>query len=84
MDALTDGTVGSSSQKWRLPGHRPRASLAVVSGVTIKTLILVDTLPPITPGMLDSARFAMPAVVYSLLMFASGSFMILAFGRQRR
>lgn len=31
-------------------------------------------------GMLESARIAMPAVVYSLLMFASGGWMMLRAG----
>jgi hypothetical protein len=32
---------------------------------------------------LESSRIAIPAVVYSLLMFASGGFMILYFGKRR-
>lgn len=33
-------------------------------------------------GLLDSARIAMPAVCYSLFMFASGAFMIARNGRR--
>ena len=60
-------------------GLPQRLAISIEVGIQNGTLALAIAL-----GMLDSARFAMPAVVYSLLMFASGSFMILAFGRQRR
>jgi BASS family bile acid:Na+ symporter len=53
-------------------------SISIESGIQNGTLALSIAL-----GLLDSSRIAMPAVVYSLLMFASGAFMILWFGRRR-
>jgi len=53
-----------------------RISISVEVGIQNGTLALAVAL-----GMLDSSRIAMPVVVYSLLMFASGAFMILRFGR---
>ena len=58
-----------------LPRHR-RITLSIESGIQNGTLALSIAL-----GLLDSSRIAMPAAVYSLLMFASGAFMILWFGR---
>jgi BASS family bile acid:Na+ symporter len=56
-----------------------RISISVEVGIQNGTLALGIAL-----GMLDNARFAIPAVVYGLLMFASGGLMILVFGRRER
>lgn len=56
-----------------------RITVAVEVGIQNGTLALAIAL-----GMLDSARIAMPVVVYSLLMFASGGFMVLRFGRRSK
>jgi len=53
-------------------------SISIEAGIQNGTLALSIAL-----GLLDSSRIAMPAVVYSLLMFASGAIMILWFGRRR-
>jgi BASS family bile acid:Na+ symporter len=55
-----------------------RITLAIETGIQNGTLALAITL-----GLLESARIAMPAVVYSLFMFLSGAFMIACFGRRR-
>jgi BASS family bile acid:Na+ symporter len=60
-------------------GIPQRISVSIEVGIQNGTLALAIAL-----GMLDSARFAMPAVVYGLLMFASGGMMILIFGRRPR
>jgi bile acid:Na+ symporter, BASS family len=52
--------------------------ISIESGIQNGTLALSIAL-----GLLDSPRIAMPAVVYSLLMFVSGAAMILWFGRKR-
>lgn len=56
-----------------------RVTLAIETGIQNGTLALGITL-----GLLESARIAMPAVVYSLFMFASGAAMIGWFGRARK
>jgi BASS family bile acid:Na+ symporter len=63
----------------RLAGlPRPqRVTIAIETGIQNGTLALGITL-----GLLESARFAVPAVVYSLFMFLSGAFMIAWFGRR--
>lgn len=55
-----------------------RITVAIESGIQNGTLALAIAL-----GLLDSARIAMPAVVYSLVMFATGGLMIALFGRGR-
>jgi bile acid:Na+ symporter, BASS family len=55
-----------------------RITVAIESGIQNGTLALAIAL-----GLLDSARVAMPAVVYSLVMFATGGLMIAVFGRGR-
>jgi len=55
---------------------RQRVTLAIEAGIQNGTLALAIAL-----GILESPRIAVPAVVYSLLMFASGGAMILVFGR---
>lgn len=54
-----------------------RITIAIEAGIQNGTLALAIAL-----GMLESSRIAMPAVVYSLLMFATGAFMIMRFGRK--
>lgn len=59
---------------------RPQGiSISIESGIQNGTLALSIAL-----GLLDSSRIAMPAVVYSLLMFASGAAMIAWFGWRRK
>ena len=55
-----------------------RVTLAIETGIQNGTLALGITL-----GLLDSARIAMPSVVYCLFMFLSGGFMIARFGHRR-
>lgn len=55
-----------------------RITVAIESGIQNGTLALAIAL-----GLLDSARIAMPAVVYSLVMFATGGLMIALFCRGR-
>lgn len=55
-----------------------RITVSIETGIQNGTLALGITL-----GLLESARIAMPAVVYSIFMFASGAFMIACFGRRR-
>jgi bile acid:Na+ symporter, BASS family len=59
-------------------GTAQRITIAIEAGIQNGTLALAIAL-----GMLESSRIAIPAVVYSLLMFASGGFMILYFGKRR-
>lgn len=61
----------------RLP-RAQQVTIAIETGIQNGTLALAITL-----GLLESARIAMPAVVYSLFMFLSGAFMIAWFGRHR-
>jgi BASS family bile acid:Na+ symporter len=59
---------------------RQRVTIAIEAGIQNGTLALAIAL-----GILGSPRIAVPAVVYSLLMFASGGAMILLFsGRAAR
>lgn len=53
-----------------------RVTLSIETGIQNGTLALGITL-----GLLDSARIAMPSVVYCLFMFLTGAFMIARFGR---
>jgi BASS family bile acid:Na+ symporter len=78
--ALNLGSLGlglGAAALFRL--SRPQGiSISIESGIQNGTLALSIAL-----GLLDSPRIAMPAVVYSLLMFASGAVMILWFGRKK-
>jgi BASS family bile acid:Na+ symporter len=57
--------------------ERPqRITIAIETGIQNGTLALGISL-----GLLDSARIAMPSVVYCLFMFLTGAFMIARFGR---
>lgn len=62
---------------FRLPTPQ-RTTISIEVGIQNGTLALAIAL-----GMLESARIAIPAVVYSLFMFVSGAAMIAAFGRRR-
>ncbi|MEN3942260.1 bile acid:sodium symporter family protein [Prosthecobacter sp. SYSU 5D2] len=62
---------------FRLPQPQ-RVTLSIEVGIQNGTLALAIAL-----GLLDSPRLAIPAVVYSLFMFLSGTFMILRFSRRR-
>ena len=53
-----------------------RITITVEVGIQNGALALAIAL-----GMLECPRIAMPAVVYSLIMFVSGAFMILRYGR---
>ena len=57
-------------------GLRQRITLAIESGIQNGTLALAIAL-----GILESSSIAIPAVVYSLLMFCTGGVMIAVFGR---
>lgn len=78
--ALNLGSLGlglGAAALFRL--SRPQGiSISIESGIQNGTLALSIAL-----GLLDSPRIAMPAVVYSLIMFASGALMILWFGRKK-
>jgi BASS family bile acid:Na+ symporter len=58
----------------RLP-RRQQVTISIEAGIQNGTLALAIAL-----GLLKSANIAMPAVVYSLFMFATGAAMILVFG----
>lgn len=55
-----------------------RIALSIETGIQNGTLALA-----IAMGMLESTRIGIPAVVYSLLMFVTGFFMVLFFGRKK-
>jgi len=55
-----------------------RVTIAIETGIQNGTLALGITL-----GLLESARIAMPSVVYCLFMFLTGAFMIALFGRRQ-
>ena len=57
--------------------RKQRVTIAIETGIQNGTLALGITL-----GLLESARIAMPSVVYCLFMFLSGAFMIARFGRR--
>jgi BASS family bile acid:Na+ symporter len=54
-----------------------RITISIETGIQNGTLALGITL-----GLLDSARIAMPSIVYCLFMFLTGAFMIARFGRR--
>ena len=56
-----------------------RITISIEAGIQNGTLALAISL-----GLLESARIAMPSVVYSLFMFFTGALMIAIFGRRRR
>jgi BASS family bile acid:Na+ symporter len=58
-------------------GRPQRTTISIESGIQNGTLALGITL-----GMLDSARIAMPSVVYCLFMFASGG-LVVAWSRRQ-
>jgi BASS family bile acid:Na+ symporter len=64
---------------WIFRLSRPqRITIAIETGIQNGTLALGISL-----GLLDSARIAMPSVVYSLFMFATGALMILLCATRR-
>jgi bile acid:Na+ symporter, BASS family len=75
---LTTMTLGFLTAAWLGLPTRQRLTISIESGIQNGTLALAIAL-----GILDSARLAVPAVVYSLFMFATGGLMILTFGRRR-
>lgn len=63
---------------WLFALPRPqRITIAIEAGIQNGTLALGISL-----GLLESARIAMPSVVYCLFMFLTGGLMILWFGRR--
>ncbi len=77
LNLLTMGLGFSAASWFRLP-VRQRITISIESGIQNGTLALAIAL-----GIMGSARIAVPAVVYSLLMFGTGGWMILRFGRRR-
>jgi len=76
---LSTMTLGFAAG-WLFGLPRPqRLTLSIETGIQNGTLALGITL-----GLLESARIAMPSVVYSLFMFVTGGLMIARFGRGRR
>ena len=64
---------------WLFRLNRPqRITIAIETGIQNGTLALGISL-----GLLDSARLAMPSVVYSLFMFATGALVILLCATRR-
>ena len=55
-----------------------RVTISIEAGIQNGTLALAIAL-----GLLESARIAMPSVVYSLFMFVSGGLMVAWFGRRK-
>ncbi|HMP89475.1 MAG TPA: bile acid:sodium symporter family protein [Kiritimatiellia bacterium] len=72
-------SLGFGLAGWLKLSLRQQVTISIEAGIQNGTLALAIAL-----GILESARIAVPSVVYSLLMFASGAFMIVAFGRSRR
>jgi len=68
--------LGFALAVWFQLSRPQRISISIEVGIQNGTLALAIAL-----GMLESARIAMPAVVYSLLMFATGGLLILRAGR---
>ena len=68
--------LGFGASAWFGLALAQRITISIEVGIQNGTLALAIAL-----GMLESARIAMPAVVYSLIMFASGGAMILRYGR---
>jgi len=67
------------SAGWAFGLPKPqRITISIEAGIQNGTLALAIAL-----GLLDSPGIAMPAVVYSLFMFATGGVMIAIFGRRR-
>lgn len=77
LNILTLALGFAAGWAFRLPKPQ-RITIAIESGIQNGTLALAIAL-----GLLESPRIAMPAVVYSLFMFASGGLMIVLFGRGR-
>lgn len=71
--------LGFGAATWFRLARPQRITISIEVGIQNGTLALAIAL-----GMLESSRIAMPAVVYSLIMFASGAAMILKFGKSNR
>ena len=76
LNLLTMGIGFLVAFLFRLP-VRQRITISIESGIQNGTLALAIAL-----GIMGSSRIAVPAVVYSLLMFGTGGWMILRFGRR--
>ena len=74
---LCSMALGFALAMWFRLSRPQRISISIEVGIQNGTLALAIAL-----GMLESATIAMPAVVYSLIMFATGGLMILRFGRR--
>lgn len=73
---ISSMAVGFGAAAWFGLLRPQRISISIEVGIQNGTLALAIAL-----GMLDNPSIAMPAVVYSLIMFASGALMILKYGR---
>lgn len=76
---LASMVLGFAVAAWFGLALPQRITISIEVGIQNGTLALAIAL-----AMLESPRIAMPAVVYSLIMFASGASMILGFGRGAR
>ena len=74
---LTGMAVGFAAAAWFGLGLAQRITISIETGIQNGTLALAIAL-----GLLENSRIAMPAVVYSLMMFASGAVVIYRFGRR--
>lgn len=74
---LSGMLLGYGVAIWAGLGLPQRITISIEVGIQNGALALAIAL-----GMLESTRIAMPAVVYSLIMFASGAGMILRYGRR--
>ncbi len=68
-------TMGFLMARWFRLSLRQRITISVETGIQNGTLALGIAL-----GILENARIAMPAVVYSLFMFVTGAVVIARFG----
>jgi bile acid:Na+ symporter, BASS family len=78
LNLLTMALGFAAALLFRLP-RTQRITIAIETGIQNATLSLGISL-----GLLESARIAMPSVVYGLFMFLSGGLMIAIHGRRRR
>lgn len=76
LNLLTMALGFAAAWMVRLP-RAQRITIAIETGIQNATLSLGISL-----GLLESARIAMPSVVYGLFMFLSGGFMIWCHGRK--
>ena len=76
LNAITMALGFGIAALWGL-SLRQRVTISIDSGIQNGTLALAIAL-----GILGSSRIAVPAVVYSLIMFVSGACMIIRYGRR--